>query len=259
MRVLIIDDELIALERMRDIVKSVLPDANITVFQKPSAVMDYVEMNPVDIVFMDINMPGITGIELAKRLKTMSPTLNIVFTTGYSEYALESYKLNASGYLMKPITEEAVREQLDNLRYPVEIQRTQRVVVKCFGNFELFVDGQIVNFKYDKTKELLAYLVDREGSGCTNREIMVALWEDDDHKSYLSNLKKDLNDTLESLGCQDIVESSWGKMAIKTSKLSCDYYDWKAGLPAGIHAYNGEYMSQYSWSEVTGANILKEK
>lgn len=258
MIIVVVDDELLALKKMEKVLSELKPEAQIVTFQKSKDACAYVENHGCDIAFLDIEMPILSGIELAKRIKLCCPVANIIFVTGYSDYAMEAYRINASGYLLKPINQDEVQEQLECLRYPVKDVYDKRVVFKCFGNFEVFVDGEIVNFKYEKTKELLAYLVDREGAGCSNKEIMVALWEDDDHKSYLSNLKKDIRDTFKELKCEDIFVNGWGKMGIRPDLVDCDYYDWKQGKASGINAYNGEYMAQYSWGEYTKA-LLSDK
>ena len=82
------------------------------------------------------------GLELAKRLKDQHGETNIVFVTGYSEYAIDAFDLHASGYLLKPATVEKVQDAMENLRIPPEtIGRGKRVRIQCFGNFEIFVDG----------------------------------------------------------------------------------------------------------------------
>ncbi len=258
MRILVIDDEYFAIEAMQSILNKLLPDSEIVLEMKQSKVMDHFADSPFDVVFTDIQMPGISGISLAKGIKQLYPSTNIIFTTGYSEHALEAYQLNASGYLLKPITEEAVEEQIKCLRYPVSQKKKNRVSAKCFGNFEIYVDGQILDFKYEKIKEMMAYLIDRDGAGCTNKEIMAFLWEDDNHKSYLSNIKKDLMDSLSEHNCENIIESSWGSLGVKRELIDCDYFDWKDGKSQGINAYHGEYMAQYSWSEFSNSLFKTE-
>ena len=75
----------------------------------------------------------------------------------------EALDMHASGYILKPITAQKIRKELENLRFPVKPERRNRVYFQTFGNFEVFIDEQPVKFKYDLTKEMLAYLVDRKG------------------------------------------------------------------------------------------------
>ncbi len=257
MMILAVDDESLALKRLRESIEEIVPDAAIYTFQKASEALRFAESHACDIAFLDIQMQGLDGITLGRELKLRYPRINIVFSTGYGDYALDAMDMNASGYLLKPITAEKVRTALENLRYPVERAVGDMMRIQCFGNFEVFVAGKPLAFKYSKTKELLAYLVDRSGALCTNGEIMAALWEDDDHSAYLRSLRKDLVDTLKRFSCSNAVVQQWGKLAIVPQQVDCDYFRWQQGDLAAINAYHGEYMAQYSWSELTNAALAK--
>lgn len=259
MIIIAVDDEKMALEAITDCVLEVVPYASVQRFLNPYAALEYVKANPCDVAFLDIQMFGIDGIQLAREMKIHNPKINIIFTTGFSEYMQDAFKLHASGYLMKPVTVEKVRCELENLRHPFHEKKEtgKRVRLRCFGTFEIFVDGRPVNFKYEKAREMLAFLVDRAGAMCTTKDIMIALFEDDEHSSYMRNLRKSLLDTLKELGVDDIVINEWGKMCVVADKVDCDYFSWKKGNAEGINAYHGEYMSQYTWAEVTNSNLYE--
>lgn len=258
MRIMAVDDEKLALEALVSAVKKASPESDIVSFRSPQQVLDYVENETVDVAFVDIEMRVMNGIELAKRLKQKNPSINLIFATGYGEFREQAFDLHASGYITKPITSEKVLNELQNLRYSPsdgikkyempEDNGKKLLYCQTFGNFEVYIKGKPVNFKYEKTKELLAYLVDRS-SVCTSAEIISALWEDDNHESYLRNLKRDLMSTFESEGCSDVIVNQWGKLGIIPDKISSDLYEWKKGNPAAINAFRGEYMAQYSWAE----------
>ena len=261
MTIIAVDDERPALEVLKQELFKVNPDYQVCAFRDPTLALAFAEENPVDVAFLDIQMFGMTGVELAKKLKLLQPTLNIIFTTGYSEYMKDAFDLHASGYLLKPVAAERIAEELENLRYPrkpAELPASvtdSRVRIECFGSFDVLVDGKAVAFKYEKAREMLAYLVDRRGAVCSAREIMTALWEDDNHGSYLRNVRKCLLDRMNELGCGDILEADWGKIRIVPEKVDCDYYRWLAGDVSGINAWRGEYMSRYSWAEDTNARL----
>ena len=255
-----IDDEENALEYLVRKVKEVEPEAEIHSFSSPAKALDMVKELPFDVAFLDIQMPGIDGIALAKRFKSISPKSNLVFVTGYSEYTMDAFSVDASGYLLKPVIAKQIRHALDNLRYPLTVSSGPKVTAQCFGNFEIFCNGEPVTFKYKKSKEVLAYLIDRNGANCSNSEVIINLWEDDeDHNSYYRSLLKDINDTLISIGCSDIFRKKWGGASIVPSKLRCDYYDYLAGKPQGINAFRGQYMNQYSWAETTAAELYMDE
>ena len=192
-------------------------------------------------------MPLISGINLAKKLKKINPLVNIIFVTAFDNYALDAYKLHASGYVLKPVSVEKIKKELDGLRYTLEIKPTKLLQVKCFGNFEVFKDGTPIKFKYQKSKELFAYLVDREGASSNINELNAVLWEED-HKSYLRNLIADVQETLKASGVEDVFIKRHNECFIDPNKIDCDAYEYKNGNPNAIRMYRGEYMIQYEWA-----------
>ena len=103
-----------------------------------------------------------SGLELALELKRLQPGVHIIFVTGFSQYAVDAFAMHASGYLLKPATEEAVLRELTFLYQ--EREAGARVRVKTFGGFDVYVDGEPLRFGRAKSKELFAYLVDRRGT-----------------------------------------------------------------------------------------------
>ena len=192
-------------------------------------------------------MPEINGIQLAKKLKKINPKINVIFVTAYDNYALDAYKLHASGYVTKPVNEKKVKDELEGLRYDVELKPSKKLQVKCFGNFEVFYNGVPLKFARSKSKELFAYLIDREGAAINVNELNAVLWEDDDHKSYFRNLVSDITATLKSVGLDDVFIKRHNECFIDISKVDCDAYEYKNNNPDAIRAYRGEYMMQYSW------------
>ena len=179
----------------------------------------------------------------------------------HPEYALEALQIFVSGFLLKPANEADVRNVLENLRYPAE-DVPAGVKVQCFGNFEVFVGGRPLSFKRSKSKELLAYLVDRNGATCTNGEMLAVLWEDKPDTaslhSHLRNLIFDLSHTLEDAGVRGLLVRGRSTLAIDTSKVECDYYNFLRGDRSTISSYRGEYMTQYSWAEVTRSALRQQ-
>lgn len=247
MIVLLVDDEELQLLRLEKEVKKVMsPDNEFLTFGNPLKALQEAKEKKIDIAFLDIEMPGINGIHLAKELKKLNPLVNIIFVTAYDNYAFEAYKLHASGYLSKPVNSTKIKAELEALRFSVELEPKKKLQIKCFGNFEVFFDGEPVKFSYQKSKEVFAYLVDREGSSINVNELNAVMW-DEDHKSYLRNLIVDIQQTLRGLGCSDVFIKKYNGYSIDTSKVDCDAYEYKNNNPNAIRMYRGEYMSQYSW------------
>ncbi len=265
MKIIAVDDEKIALEGILREISHAEPEAEINGFRKGEDALSFVNTgNTPDVAFLDIEMPGTGGVILAKRLLESCPGINIIFTTGYSEYALEAIDLRCSGYILKPITSSKIRHELDNLRNPVEKDNRERLYARTFGKFEVFIGGRPVKFRYQKTKELLAYLIDRKGVLSSNVEIISALWEDDSpessHISYLKNIRTDLMNTLEEKGCVPCITRERGEMGILTDSIDCDYYEYlnNKDVSGSEKLFRGEYMSQYSWSEYTLGKLMGE-
>ena len=261
MNVIAVDDEHYALELCAQTIKDVLPDCSLSTFAMSGKALAYAQEHQVDIAFLDIEMASMNGIALAQRLKDIYSKTNIVFVTGYSEYALASYALDTTDYLLKPLSSKLVARALERLRDPVAIKADKRLRVHTFGNFELFVDGRPLVFAYAKTKELFAYLVHRNGALCSNNEIIAALWEDKldtpSLKSHFRNLVSDLMQTLKSENITDIIIRKHGYIAVETDKFTCDCYDFKQRVPYAIKSYAGEYMSQYNWAEYANSFFSK--
>lgn len=247
MKILLVDDEQLNLTRLENEAKKVLKDAEFLIYLNPLEALKQNKTNNIDIAFLDIEMPGMNGIELAKALKKINPLINIIFVTAYDNYALEAYKIHASGYLSKPVKAEKIKEEIEALRNPIEVKGKNKVQVKCFGNFEVFIDGQPLKFQRSKSKELFAYLIDREGATANINELNAVLWEED-HKSYLRNLIADIQQTLKEAGASDVFVKRHNECCINVDKVDCDAYEYKNNNPDAIRSYRGEYMIQYPWA-----------
>ena len=248
MKVLLVDDEHLNLVRLQTEAKKALPEGTeIFAYENPLEALKESKNKQIDIAFLDIEMPELNGIQLAKELKKINPTINVVFVTAYDSYAFDAYKIHASGYLSKPVKAQKITEELEALRHPILAKSDKRMTVKCFGNFEVFVDGNPLKFQRSKSKELFAYLVDREGATANINELNAVLWEED-HKSYLRNLIADIQQTLKAVGCSDVFIKRHNECCIDPNKIECDAYEYKRNNPDAVRAYRGEYMIQYSWA-----------
>lgn len=255
MKIIAVDDERIALQGLLSSIEKAAPDADIHGFRHASEALAYVEDNSCDVAFLDIEMKGINGVELAKKLKFLNPDVNIIFSTGFGSYRDEAFDLHASGYLIKPITTERVKYELENLRRPVA--KAKRLKILTFGNFEVLLNGAPLIFKYQKSKEMFAYLIDRKGAMCSTGELMAILFEDDSsHKAYYHKLRSDLIDTLTACGCESVLSQQRGLLGVTPEKLDCDYYDYLNGTVELSKLYHGEYMAQYSFAEITNAELF---
>ena len=271
MFVLAVEDEQIILKELTTELGRVFPDAEIRGFQEPEEAERWAaelarEGKPLSYAFMDIRMRGMSGIELAKRLKILHPGTVLIFCTAYTEYAFDAMGMYAKGYLMKPVNAENIVRTLDEMVYDWRNSQEVRETsfwVKTFGNFEVFVDGQPLVFEREKAKEMLAYLIDRAGSSVTTEQLAVALWEDRVYdrtlKNYISTILGSLKKTLRQVGKEDILIKTHNHLSVNPDKIKCDAYDYEKGIASAINSFRGEYMVNYSWAEFkTGTYVTIE-
>ena len=269
MIIYVLDDEPIALRGTINTIQKVVPEAKVTGFSRANDALRHIRdtKESPDVVFSDIEMPGMSGLNFAVNLKRICPEAKLIFVTAYSQYAIDAFRLHVHGYILKPITAERVREELDYLtkentleqESAQEEQTRELLKVQCFGYFEVFWKGEPLMFGRRQTKELLAYLIDRKGATCTSEEIATALWEDEDNLKHLKAririLISDLRQTLAKIGMEDIILRRSGQIAIRRDAVDCDYYHMLDGDMEAVNAYRGEYMMQYSWAEITTGQL----
>ena len=116
--VIIVDDRKLFLSSALPILEEAIPGATITGFSRPSEAIEYAKANQIALAFLDIEMGSTNGLDLCLALLAINPRTNVVYLTAHSEYAFDAWSTGASGFLLKPITPEAVQAQLKNLRYP---------------------------------------------------------------------------------------------------------------------------------------------
>ncbi len=257
-----LDDEPLLLEALKDAIAEAEPNAEIHTFSRAKPALREIDINGIrpDVVFLDVEMPGMGGLEFAKCIKDRSQKTNIVFVTGFQQYAAEAAQLYMSGYVMKPVDSEKIRRELDNLRHPIQRPSNRRIRVQCFGNFEVFDGERPLFFQLQRTKELLAYLIDRKGATCTMGELLAVLWEDKpvtaSQRTQLRKLIADLRQTMREHGAEGSIIKQRNAIAIDCSQIDCDYYRYLQGDPAVVNLYQGEYMAQYSWAEMSVGNLF---
>ena len=253
-----VDDEALMLRALTRAIKASPDITQVIEFSDCEKALDYAKNNPISVAFLDINMRGMGGLALAEKIVELKPDCKIVFCTGYEEYAIPAFKLHASGYLMKPISAEDVQSEIDNIKGVR--QKRKLLEVKCFGNFEVYANGERLLFKRSKTKELFAFLIDRNGAGMTAKQICAVLFPEDtdDNKNvaYLRQLVLDLKTTLKTIEAEGVLRHEAPFYRIDTSLIKCDYLSY---LESGKPEFMGEYMTQFSWAEETCAMLQFKK
>jgi len=281
MHLLAVDDEKLALLHLTNILEEMFPNDTVTGFSDQIEALAFAKeltekKEQLEFLFLDIEMYGMSGIELARQFKDICPEVKILFVTGHDNYALEAFRLHARGYILKPVTRELIEEEMQNIEGYSQSERQQRmqgetgkkkVTVRTFGNFDIYVGDEPLQFSRSKAKELLAFLVDKKGTGVNTAEISSILWEDKAYDRSLRNQTQtvisQMMRNLKAAGIEDCVIKKWNYLAIDPERIDCDYYNFLAGDVRAINSYTGEYMSNYSWAEFTTAYLddmlLKER
>lgn len=252
MRVLCVDDALPIMEDVAEMCRRLPQVEEVTGFTRPREALEWLQTHPVDLALLDIDMPEINGLMLAEQLKRRHPDAVIIFLTAFPQYAVQAIKLRATGYLLKPVNPEELAEEVAYARTFHLKRRSGHIVVQTFGNFEIFVDGETLVFHRSKAKELLAYLVDRNGRGVNRPGIYAALWEEGIYnysmQKYLDVIIRSLRETLKEAGIEEILEIKGGFLRVRTELLNCDLYRFLKNDPEAVNAYRGEYMEEYPWA-----------
>ena len=228
-----IDDEVIALERFKRIAEQ---DSNISLlgcFTKSLEAMKFIRENDIDVVFLDIEMPKVNGLELSEQIFEIKPEIDVVFVTAYDKYALQAIQANAMGYLLKPMEFEDIKQQTDKLIRKRLARKKDKVngklKVQFMGEFRCFWgETEQIRWRTAKAEELFAFLIHCQGKPVSKDKIIGALWPNMDTVKTDNNLYVTchyIRDVLKENGFSDVFIRTRGCYQIRMDKLQCDLMD----------------------------------
>ncbi|MBQ5399136.1 MAG: response regulator [Ruminococcus sp.] len=259
MKIICVDDEKLVLELTMYLCRELPEKPEVIGFTKAKEALEWLESNRADIALLDINIPDMNGLVLAEKIKELRKNISIIFLTGYSEHAVDAFKLHASGYLLKPVDKKSLAKEIEYAYRTLNNNQRKNIKIRTFGHFDVFVNGETVRFTRERSKELLAYLVDRNGSSVTRATAFSALYEDREYDRSMQKqfdvILRSMRQTLGKYGIEDILELDKGKMRVVPEKFDCDLYRFYNGDTEAINSYHGEYMNDYSWASTTEAAI----
>lgn len=262
MRLIYVDDEKNAIANFQFHAKKRSLTTSLECFTAASDALLYAEQHVFDVAFLDIQMPEMTGFELASKLKKLQPNIEIIYITAFNHYHQEAYETGGRAYLLKPFS----KEDLDDIflflskmepantvpSAPVQPEKPD-IFIQTFGNFDLWINGSPVIFKTAKAKELLAVLVNQRGCVISNVEIFNYLWSNKIYSkstaTYVRKTVQALKAQLAEAGCSHIVTFARNAFHVNRDTFSCDYYSILAKDYTYLTSYNGYYMAQYPWAE----------
>lgn len=265
MLAIVVDDEINILE---DIKRNLLRIEGVEcrgAFLSSLEALKFVHKNTVELAILDIEMPGLNGIELASMMKDVQPDIQFIFVTGYDDYALAAYRLHAMDYITKPFSFAEFSQAVTRVGIMIDKlgagnqNLTSRIEVRTFGKFDVYVDGTPLFFKYSKAKELFAYLVNARGGDVSMEQVVSALWEgrvyDDKVKQLYRKAVSVMRATFREADCQDICSYYRSYLAANNKKFQCDYYQFMDGNGDIRKSFMDNYMPEYSWAEETNAML----
>ena len=262
MKTILVDDELWAMDKF-EIEAGAIPDIEIAgKFDRSEEALQFAKENRVDFALLDVEMPGMNGLELSQALKKLYPDMVIIFVSGYDQYVLDALKHGADYYITKPYSSQQVIDILKRARL-LSARQEKPVYIRTFGAFEVFVDKKKIKFPGPKVKEIFALLVDKNGGGLTSEEALAVKWEGkeytDANLSLYRNAARRLADFLESIGIGGIMITEKNVRWLDTELYDCDYNRFLAGDENAFLMFQGEYMTNYSWGETTLGRLSQMK
>lgn len=258
MRVILVEDTEEYSIHFRVLCKQISDIELVGTFANALDALKFLLEEQVDIVFLDLELPDMPGIELAQKILLIDAGIRIIFVTAFEEYALQAFEIGAVGYVTKPYVLEDLLREIRKARRFIRPSESSRVYIKTFGGFDVFVNEKPVFFSNAKAKEFLALLIDRRGT-VTTKQAVESLWGDREYDANTGSLFrraiKNLKETLAEYDISDILVDNRNNRYIDASKLRCDYYEILQHL--NFSQWNGEYLTHYSWAEGTRTQLAR--
>lgn len=250
MKIIVVDDEMNALT---DFLANVVDiEIEYSMFKnEPLAAVEYVKKNNVSAAFLDINMPKINGVDLAELLIKQNDKIKIVFISGYAQDESDIKRRldkNLVGFCYKPYNPDRLLGYIKEI-YDAEEGANKNVFIRTFGAFDVFIKSVPIKFTSNKSKELLALLVNKNGSYLYLGEAIACLWPNknvEQGKILYRDAVWRLRFALKDASLSDLVIFGRGQSVINKDFADCDY--WDSLVSHDFSAYGGVYMPNYDWS-----------
>lgn len=285
-RAIIVDDEPLALRHLE---KQLMKTGRVDVVGKYSIATDVLkEMKHLefDVAFLDIEMPGLSGLDLADLINDWNKEIGIVFVTAYREYAVQAFELESIDYLLKPIMLERLEKTTIRLQEQlhlrnIEIDEVPKVKdplkIICFKEFNVYHHGAPVKWKTVKVKELFAYFFMNLHNPIQRDTLIETLWPDVDYqraKIQLHTAMSYLRKLLDALGYPQAISFSNGSYTLNIDRFESDVHQFKqilqthsvitadniAIIASMIEQYDGDYMEDngYEWAHPKAQEIRQK-
>jgi len=279
MRVLVVDDERLALVQLERVLRQLMEITTIDVFQNPKQAVEQASELQPDVVFLDIHMPELSGIQAAELIQEICPQTDIVFVTAHDEYAIKAFELNAVDYLLKPLHKSRVEITIERLlkrrsTKPLSKEsERQTQTIYCFKTLRFQSSGQLVElpkWRTAKAQELFSYLLHHRGQIVHKSTLLEHFFPEMDMKRAMTQLytaiyqirqcvqKMNMDITIHNSSIQegyilDIGQvlldiEQWEQGFDKLKGTISEYQDQALRL---LGEYEGDYLQDYGylWAE----------
>ncbi len=262
MKTILVDDEPWSMKQFETECSDISAIELVGIFDDSISAYEYAKKNKVDFALLDIEMPEMSGIELAEKLKGLYSEIIIVFVTAHKEYFMEFLRLRADYYVMKPYNKLDVENVIKRARL-LSQRLKKRIFMHTFGRFDVFIDNVALNIKSERAKELLALMVNKRGVTLCAEEAFETIWENKEYNNSSASIYRKtlamLHRILSDAKIEDILLVMPHGRALDTTMFDCDLYDFLDGDKEAVNKFNGEYMSQYSWGEPFVPDLMRLK
>ncbi len=204
----------------------------------PYKALEEIRILSPHVVFLDIQLQEITGIELAKQIHQMDPFIHIIFVTEYSTHAISAFEEGAIDYILKPVSEARLLKSIERVKRiqmasTSSLMKTKydaKLCVKMLGNFEVYgIDGVKLKWRTAKEKELFAFLVLRGTAGVSPDILLEVLWPEENPskaKVYLHTCVSYIRKKLRPYQCSNALTYSNKKYYLDRTEMKIDYWEW---------------------------------
>lgn len=262
MKTILVDDMLLDLQ-LFELKCADMPDFEIVgKFTDPLEAIAYAREHIVDFAVLDIDMPGMNGMELARQLRQLRSDIIIVFATAHPKFAVDALKMKADYIIFKPFDREDIMDVLERAKLFRQRQK-KRFYFHTFGLFDMEVDGSAVHFRSGKAKELMALCLFRNGRPVSIHEMVEYLWGEDaadfpENTGYRRTIKE-LTDTLKAYSAEALFLRERGSIRIRMELVDSDYQQFLNGSMEACCKFQGAFMQQYSWAESAVYELQERK
>lgn len=262
MKTILVDDMLLDMQ-LFELKCAGVPDFEIVgKFTNPLEAIAYAQTHVVDFALLDIDMPGMNGMELARRLRQIRSDVIIVFVTAHPKFAVDALKMKADYIVFKPFDRDDIVDVMERAKLFRQRQK-KRFYFHTFGLFDMQIDGRPVRFRSGRAKELMALCVWRGGRPVSIYELVECLWGEEaadmPEKTGYRRAIKELADTLRDYNAEDLFLRERGSIRIDMGKCDSDYQALLSGdVDAACH-FQGSFMEQYSWAETAVYGLEERK